>query len=42
VVDHNITIRARVTRFWHRRSVRRTLDTMPVLADYDTKIEVLD
>jgi hypothetical protein len=42
VVDRNVIIRARVTRFWHRRSVRRTLDALPGLAGYKTRIEVVD
>ncbi|MBX6315766.1 MAG: hypothetical protein IRY99_23050, partial [Isosphaeraceae bacterium] len=42
VVDRSVTIRARVDRFWQRRSVRRTLESLPGLAGYKTTIEVTD
>jgi hypothetical protein len=42
VVDRNVTIRARVSRFWYRRSVRHTLETLPGLSGYRTRIEVVD
>jgi hypothetical protein len=37
-----VTIRARATRFWQRRAVRRSLETLPGLAGYRPTIELLD
>lgn len=42
VVDRTVYVRAAVTRFWQKRSVRRTLETLPALAGYRTRIEVID
>ena len=42
VVDRNIVVRARVDRFWNRRPVRRTIETMPALAGYKAKVEIDD
>lgn len=42
VVDRNVTIKARVDRFWHRRNVRRTLENLPGLSGYRTRIDVID
>jgi hypothetical protein len=42
VVGRDVTIRAKATRFWQRRAVRRTLETLPGLAGYRPKIEILE
>jgi len=42
VVDRDVTIHARVNRFWHRRSVKSTIQSLPGLAGYKTHIEVVD
>jgi hypothetical protein len=42
VVGRNVTIRARATRFWQRRGVRRSLETLPGLAGYRPTIEILE
>jgi hypothetical protein len=42
VVGRDVTIRARATRFWQRRTVRRTLETLPGLAGYRPRIEMLE
>jgi hypothetical protein len=42
VVGRDVTIRARGVRFWQRRSVRRTLESLPGLAGYRPTIEVVD
>ncbi len=42
VVDRTIHVRAAVTRFWQKRAARRTLETLPALAGYRTRIEVID
>jgi len=42
VVDRDVTIHARVNRFWYRRSVHRTLESLPGLAGYQTHVEVVD
>jgi hypothetical protein len=36
----NVSIQARPSRFWHKRGVQRTLDTLPSLAGYRTRIKV--
>jgi hypothetical protein len=42
VVGRNVAIRAEASRFWQRRSVRRTLESLPGLAGYRTAIDVGD
>ena len=42
VVGRNVAIRAEASRFWQRRSVRRTLESLPGLAGYRTTIDVGD
>jgi hypothetical protein len=42
VVGRDVTIRARGIKFWQRRSVRRTLESLPGLAGYRPTIEVLE
>jgi hypothetical protein len=42
VVDRDVTIRARVSRFWFRRGVKHTIESLPTLAGYRTNIEVVD
>jgi hypothetical protein len=42
VVDRNVTIRARVTRFWYRRGVRRNLEALPGLTGYKTRVDVVE
>lgn len=42
VVGPEVTIRAKATRFWQRRTVRRSLETLPGLAGYRHKVEILD
>jgi hypothetical protein len=42
VVDRDITVNARVSRFWYRRAVKRTIETLPGLTGYRTHIDVVD
>jgi hypothetical protein len=42
VVDRNIVIRARATRFWQKRSVRHALETLPGLDGYHARVDVVD
>jgi len=42
VVGPEVTIRAKATRFWQRRTVRRSLESLPGLAGYRHKVEILD
>ncbi len=42
VVGRNVAIRAEASRFWQRRSVRRTLESLPGLSGYRTTIDVGD
>ena len=42
VVGRNVAIRAEASRFWQRRGVRRTLESLPGLAGYRTTIDVGD
>jgi hypothetical protein len=40
VTGRNVTIFAQPSRFWLRRSVRRSLETLPALQGYRARIEV--
>ncbi len=42
VVGRDVTIRAHTTRFWQRRTVRRTLESLPGLAGYRATVDLLD
>jgi hypothetical protein len=42
VVGRNVAIRAEASRFWQRRGVRRTLESLPGLTGYRTTIDVGD
>lgn len=42
VVGPEVTIRAKATRFWQRRTVRRSLESLPGLAGYRHTVEILD
>jgi hypothetical protein len=42
VVGREVTIQAKTTRFWQRRTVRRTLESLPGLAGYRHTVELLD
>ncbi len=42
VTGRNVEIRARASRFWYRRSVRRSLETLPAIQGYRSRIEVTD
>lgn len=42
VVDRKIYIRAQVARFWQKRAVRRTLETLPALSGYKTVVDVVE
>ena len=42
VVDRRVYIRAQVARFWQKRAVRRTLETLPALAGYRTVVDVVE
>jgi hypothetical protein len=40
VTGRNVVIYAQPSRFWLRRSVRRSLETLPVLQGYRVRIDV--
>jgi hypothetical protein len=42
VVGRDVAIRARTSRVWYHRNVRRTLEALPGLAGYHAKVEVVD
>ncbi len=42
VVDRNVTIRARAARFWQKRAIRHTLETLPGLQGYRTVVNMVD
>lgn len=42
VTDRNVTIRARATRFWQRRSVRHALESLPALTGNHARVEMVD
>jgi hypothetical protein len=40
VVGRDVTIRARATRFWQRRSLRRSLESLPTPSGYRTTVDL--
>jgi hypothetical protein len=42
ILGRDVTIRARAARFWQRRSVRRSLESLPGLAGYRSRVEILE
>jgi hypothetical protein len=42
VSGRNVLIRAQAARFWQRRSVRRSLETMAMPSGYRARVEILD
>lgn len=42
VVDRSIVIRARADRFYNRRAVKRQLESLPGLAGYDTRVDIIE
>jgi hypothetical protein len=42
VSGRNVLIVAAATRFWQRRAVRRSLETLPILEGYRARIELDD
>ncbi len=42
VVDRDVTIRAKSARFWQRRGVRHTLESLPALVGYHAQVEMSD
>jgi len=42
VTGRNVLIVVKPSRFWQKRGIRRTLDTLPVLDGYRARIDVAD
>ncbi len=42
VVGRNVVIRAHATRFWQRRSVRHEIESLPSLAGYHARVDIID
>ncbi len=42
VAGRSVVIRAQAARFWQRRSVRRSLETMPLPSGYRARVEMID
>jgi hypothetical protein len=42
VVGRNVVIRAQAARFWQRRSIRRSLETLSLPSGYRSRVEILD
>jgi len=42
VSGRSVVIRAQAARFWQRRAVRRSLETMPLPSGYRTRVEMID
>jgi len=42
VSGRNVLIAAKATRFWQKRTVRHSLETLPALAGYRARIELDD
>lgn len=40
VIDRNVVIRARADRFWYRRTVRRSIESLPTLSGLRVKVDV--
>jgi hypothetical protein len=40
VVDQKVTIEVRVDRFWHRRAIRRSIESLPSLVGLSAKVDV--
>ena len=41
-MDRRVHVQAKAARFWQRRSVRHTLESLPVLKGYQATIDVDD
>jgi hypothetical protein len=42
VAGRNIIIRAQAARFWQRRSVRRSLESLALPSGYRSRVEIID
>jgi hypothetical protein len=42
VSGRNVLVVAKATRFWQKRPVRRSLETLPILTGYRARIELED
>ena len=42
VSGRNVLIRAQAARFWQRRGVRRSLETLSMPSGYRARVEILD
>jgi hypothetical protein len=42
VTGHNVLVVARPSRFWQKRGIRRTLESLPILDGYRARIDVAD
>jgi hypothetical protein len=42
IVGRDVTVRARALHFWQRRTVRRTIESLPGLTGYRHSVEILD
>lgn len=42
VKGRRVSVQAAPSRFWYKRGVRRTLETLPALAGFQTRIDVVD
>ncbi len=42
VTGRNVLVVARPSRFWQKRGIRRTLETLPALDGYRARIDVAD
>jgi hypothetical protein len=42
VSGRSVVIRAQAARFWQRRGVRRSLETMPLPSGYRARVEMID
>lgn len=42
VAGRSVVIRAQAARFWQRRAVRRSLETMPLPSGYRSRVDMLD
>jgi hypothetical protein len=42
VSGRNVLVVARATRFWQKRGVRRSLETLPALAGFRARIDLAD
>jgi hypothetical protein len=42
VINRDVLIRAKAARFWQRRGVRHSLESLPALSGFHSRVEMVD